>query len=104
MDWLVLKNALNVRNQQKYITVFLTCYLAYKGLDHGFIGMLIYAGLGYAAGQYGIPKGLDKLEEYMAKTPADKPNESTIVIYSDLRFDVEVPDSTFSLQQLRRRK
>jgi outer membrane lipoprotein-sorting protein len=40
----------------------------------------------------------------MVMTPADKPDESTTVLYDHLRFDVEVPDSTFSLQRLRRRK
>jgi outer membrane lipoprotein-sorting protein len=48
--------------------------------------------------------GERKLPARMIMTPADKPKESTTVLYDDLRFDVEVPDSTFSLQRLRRRK
>jgi len=38
----------------------------------------------------------------MRITPADKPGEYTEVIYDSLEFDAEIPDSTFSLQALRR--
>ncbi|MFT5684421.1 MAG: outer membrane lipoprotein-sorting protein [Myxococcota bacterium] len=34
--------------------------------------------------------------------PADKPGEYTAISYESLEFDVEIPDSTFSLQALRR--
>jgi len=36
-------------------------------------------------------------------TPADKPNESTVMVYEQMTFDVDLPDKTFSLQSLRRR-
>jgi outer membrane lipoprotein-sorting protein len=35
-------------------------------------------------------------------TPADKPGEYTAISYESLSFDVEIPESTFSLQALRR--
>ncbi|NIB45104.1 outer membrane lipoprotein-sorting protein [Pseudomaricurvus alkylphenolicus] len=35
--------------------------------------------------------------------PADKPNESTVMVYEQMAFDVDMPDKTFSLQSLRRR-
>ena len=38
----------------------------------------------------------------MRVTPADKPGEYTEIVYDALEFDVEIPDSTFSLQSLRR--
>lgn len=34
-------------------------------------------------------------------TPADKPGEYTSISYDSLEFDVDIPDSTFSLQALR---
>ena len=34
--------------------------------------------------------------------PADKPEEYTAISYEELAFDVEIPESTFSLQALRR--
>ena len=32
--------------------------------------------------------------------PADKPTESTVVVYDDIAFDVPLPDDTFSLRAL----
>lgn len=37
----------------------------------------------------------------MKMIPADKPEEFTEVIYSDIRYDVDVPDETFTLQALK---
>ena len=37
----------------------------------------------------------------MTLLPADKPEEFTEVVYEMLEFDVEIPDSTFTLQALR---
>ena len=34
--------------------------------------------------------------------PADKPDEYTEMVYDELEFDVELPDGTFTLQELRR--
>jgi hypothetical protein len=38
----------------------------------------------------------------MAVTPADKPDESTIITYTRLVFDVRLPSDTFSLGALKR--
>lgn len=35
-------------------------------------------------------------------TPTDKPGESTTVIYEDIRFNLELPDSQFTLRELQR--
>lgn len=35
--------------------------------------------------------------------PTDKPQEYTELVYEDLRFDIDIPDSFFSLMQLRRK-
>lgn len=40
----------------------------------------------------------------MALQPEDKPNESTVVIYKDIAFDIPLKDSFFSLQNLQRRR
>jgi outer membrane lipoprotein-sorting protein len=40
----------------------------------------------------------------MKMTPADKPEEFTEIVYSELEFDLQLPDDTFSLSSLRRRK
>ena len=40
----------------------------------------------------------------MLMQPADKPNESTKVIYDTLEFDIDVDPSFFSLQTLKRRR
>ncbi len=37
----------------------------------------------------------------MTLLPADKPDEFTVVTYDTLEFDVEIPDSTFTLQALK---
>ncbi len=37
----------------------------------------------------------------MMLVPEDKPGEFTEVVYDELDFDVELPDSMFSLQSLR---
>lgn len=42
------------------------------------------------------------LPKRMKLTPADKSGEFTEVIYDDLTFDLDLPDSTFSLQALKR--
>jgi hypothetical protein len=34
--------------------------------------------------------------------PADKPGESTLVVYQDIAFDVALPPDTFSLRTLQR--
>jgi hypothetical protein len=39
----------------------------------------------------------------MKMVPADSPSEFTEVIYDKLNFDVELPDSIFTLQSIRRR-
>lgn len=36
--------------------------------------------------------------------PADKPNELTSVIYEDIEFDIDIDESFFSLQMLKRRR
>jgi outer membrane lipoprotein-sorting protein len=38
----------------------------------------------------------------MKVLPADKPDEYTEIVYQELQFDVDIPDSTFSLQALRK--
>lgn len=38
----------------------------------------------------------------MTVVPADKPDESTVIRYSNLRFDVRLPPDTFSLAALKR--
>jgi hypothetical protein len=38
----------------------------------------------------------------MTVVPADKPDESTVIRYAGLRFDVRLPADTFSLAALRR--
>jgi hypothetical protein len=38
----------------------------------------------------------------IAVTPADKPDESTVITYRRLAFDVRLPDDTFSLSALKR--
>ena len=40
----------------------------------------------------------------MLVTPADKPNESTTVLYSDLEFDIDIGEDFFSLRNLRARR
>ena len=35
-------------------------------------------------------------------TPADEPEEYTEIVYEDLKFDVDIPASTFTLQALRK--
>ncbi|MCB0221180.1 MAG: outer membrane lipoprotein-sorting protein, partial [Chrysiogenetes bacterium] len=35
-------------------------------------------------------------------TPTDKPGESTTVIYEDIRFNLDLPDSQFTLRELQR--
>ncbi len=35
--------------------------------------------------------------------PVDKPQESTVVVYEDIEFNVSLPEGMFSLRQLRRR-
>jgi len=37
----------------------------------------------------------------MKLVPADKPDEYTEVVYEDISYDVDVPESTFTLQSLR---
>ena len=44
-----------------------------------------------------IPKTMTR----MKMIPADKPDEDTEVIYADIRYDVDVPDETFTLQALK---
>ena len=39
----------------------------------------------------------------MRVTPADEEGEFTEIVYDSLEFDVDIPDSTFTLQALRRR-
>lgn len=36
--------------------------------------------------------------------PEDKPNESTVIVYNDIAFEVPLKDSFFSLQNLQRRR
>jgi outer membrane lipoprotein-sorting protein len=38
----------------------------------------------------------------MTVTPADKPDESTVIRYTELRFDVQLPPDTFTLGALKR--
>jgi outer membrane lipoprotein-sorting protein len=38
----------------------------------------------------------------VAVTPTDKPDESTVITYRRLAFDVQLPADTFSLAALRR--
>jgi len=39
----------------------------------------------------------------MALQPEDKPDETTVLTYSDLTFDIDLPGETFSIRSLRRR-
>ncbi|MBN2361850.1 MAG: outer membrane lipoprotein-sorting protein [Deltaproteobacteria bacterium] len=39
---------------------------------------------------------------HMKLVPADKPDEFTEMSYGDLKFDIDLPDSTFTLQALKR--
>lgn len=43
-----------------------------------------------------------RLPAVLHMTPADKPDEYTELIYLEIEFDVDVPDSQFSIMQLRR--
>ena len=40
----------------------------------------------------------------MQLQPEDKPNESTVIVYEDIRFGVPLEPSFFSLQNLKRRR
>jgi outer membrane lipoprotein-sorting protein len=40
----------------------------------------------------------------MILTPKDKEGHKTVMVYEDLKFNVEVPDKTFSLTNLERKK
>jgi outer membrane lipoprotein-sorting protein len=40
----------------------------------------------------------------MSLQPEDKPNESTVILYHDIEFDVPLEESFFSLQSLKRRR
>jgi len=42
------------------------------------------------------------LPTHMKLVPADKPDEFTEISYGDLKFDIELPDATFTLQALKR--
>lgn len=42
-----------------------------------------------------------KMPTVMRVTPADKPGEYTEIVYNELQFGVDIPDSTFTLQSLR---
>jgi hypothetical protein len=44
-----------------------------------------------------------RLPVLLRMQPTDKPDEFTEIRYQDIRFDLELPDSFFSLMQLRRR-
>ncbi len=44
-----------------------------------------------------------KLPRVLKMVPADKPDEFTEIVYEEIRFDVDLDDSFFSLGQLRRR-
>lgn len=44
--------------------------------------------------------GLRKLPAVMTVTRPSKPGQSTTVTYSDLEFDLDVPDETFSIRRL----
>jgi len=46
--------------------------------------------------------GGKRLPRRIKVIPADKPGEYTEISYAEMEFDVEIPDSTFSLQALRR--
>lgn len=39
----------------------------------------------------------------MRMTPADRPTEYTEIVYEKLKFDVDLPDSVFTIQAIRRR-
>ena len=41
-----------------------------------------------------------ELPTHMVIVPTDKPQESTRVVYEDIRFDEPIPDGTFSLRSL----
>lgn len=53
---------------------------------------------------YSDPKefGDRTLPAKLVITPEDKPDESTTVIYEDISFNIGVPDTKFSLRELRR--
>jgi hypothetical protein len=40
----------------------------------------------------------------MSLQPEDKPNESTVIVYHDIKFGVPLQDSFFSLQSLKQRR
>jgi outer membrane lipoprotein-sorting protein len=54
--------------------------------------------------RYGDPKRLGgrELPSTMTVVPADKPDESTVIRYEDITFDVALPADTFSLRTLQR--
>ena len=43
-----------------------------------------------------------RLPKVMTVVPADKPKESTVVRYLEMRFNIDVPESVFSLRNLQR--
>ncbi len=49
------------------------------------------------------PMGGRKLPTILSVVPTDKPDEHTELIYEEIVFDLELPESMFSLMQLRRR-
>lgn len=40
----------------------------------------------------------------MSLQPADKPNESTVIVYNDIEFEIPIKSAFFSLQNLQRRR
>lgn len=44
-----------------------------------------------------------KVPAVMRMVPADKPDEYTELVYMNIEFDIDLPDSLFSLMQLRRK-
>jgi hypothetical protein len=46
--------------------------------------------------------GGESIPFHMRLVPANEPEEFTEIVYEAIEFDIEIPDSMFSLQALRR--
>jgi hypothetical protein len=68
----------------------------YYDEDGGLVRTLAYSDFRKMGGRL-VPAVMDM-------HPEDKPNERTTVRYSELEFDIDIKESFFSLQSLKRRK
>ena len=68
----------------------------------GPLGVLSLQGLFLAFGALCFGALRRRLPKVMTVVPADKPKESTVVRYLEMRFNIDVPESVFSLRNLQR--